>query len=192
MTTGVRRYQKNKPFWILLKQRQWGSSGISWTICKSFAPRSRQMTMPAPRHSSFLWAGYSCCRPTNSIKALRASIETWCWITGIMKFLCAAFSKVLVKFRCISCFDWRCQENMSWCTGTGGGLSGLWPSRQPVACAVQRLANRQCLGAGNMPRCRVSCDDFKQRSSARVYTSNLAPCTCKTHCCQLHSMKAVQ
>ena len=27
-------------------------SGISWAICKS-APRSRQMTMPAPHHSVF-------------------------------------------------------------------------------------------------------------------------------------------
>ena len=29
------------------------SSGISWTICKSFAPCSRQITMPAPHHSIF-------------------------------------------------------------------------------------------------------------------------------------------
>jgi len=27
-------------------KRWWGGSGISWTICKSFAPRSRQITMP--------------------------------------------------------------------------------------------------------------------------------------------------
>jgi len=30
-----------------------GGSGISWTICKSFAPRSRQITMPVPHHSVF-------------------------------------------------------------------------------------------------------------------------------------------
>ena len=35
-------YQKGKPFWILLKQRWWGVSGISWTICKLFALRSRR------------------------------------------------------------------------------------------------------------------------------------------------------
>ena len=29
-------------------------SGISWAVCKS-APRSRQITMPAPHHSSFLY-----------------------------------------------------------------------------------------------------------------------------------------
>ena len=46
-------------------------SGISWGICKS-ASRSRQITMPAPHHSSFLQAGCPSCRPTNSVKALKA------------------------------------------------------------------------------------------------------------------------
>ena len=30
-----------------------GGSGISWTICKSFAPRSKQITTPVPHHSVF-------------------------------------------------------------------------------------------------------------------------------------------
>jgi len=46
-------------------------SGISWAICKS-APRSRQITMPVPYHSVFLQAGCPSCRPTNSVKALKA------------------------------------------------------------------------------------------------------------------------
>ena len=29
-------------------------SGISWTICKSFAPRPRQITTPVPHHSAFI------------------------------------------------------------------------------------------------------------------------------------------
>jgi len=41
-----------KPIWILLKQQTVSGSGISWAICKS-APRSRQITMPAPHHSVF-------------------------------------------------------------------------------------------------------------------------------------------
>ena len=49
-----------------------GGSGISWTICKLFAPRSRQITMPAPHHSVFLQAGCPSCHPTNSVKALKA------------------------------------------------------------------------------------------------------------------------
>jgi len=34
-------------------KRWWGGSGITWTICKSFAPHSRQITMPVPHHSVF-------------------------------------------------------------------------------------------------------------------------------------------
>jgi len=35
--------------------KRWrGGSGISWTICKSFAPRSRKITMPVPHQSAFI------------------------------------------------------------------------------------------------------------------------------------------
>ena len=34
-------------------KRWWGGIGISWTICILFAPRSRQITTPAPHHSIF-------------------------------------------------------------------------------------------------------------------------------------------
>ena len=44
--------RKVKPVWILLKQETVSGSGISLAICKS-APRSRQITMPAPRCSVF-------------------------------------------------------------------------------------------------------------------------------------------
>ena len=63
--------RKVKPMWILLKQETVSGSGISWTICKS-APRSRQITTPAPHHSVFLQAGCPSCHPTNSVKALKA------------------------------------------------------------------------------------------------------------------------
>ena len=46
-------------------------NGISWAICKS-APRSKQITMPPPHCSVFLQAGCPSCRPTNSVKALKA------------------------------------------------------------------------------------------------------------------------
>jgi len=39
--------------WFYWSKRWWGGSGISWTICKSFAPRYRYITMPAPHHSIF-------------------------------------------------------------------------------------------------------------------------------------------
>jgi len=32
---------------------QWGGSGMSWTICKSFASRSWQIATPVPHHSVF-------------------------------------------------------------------------------------------------------------------------------------------
>ena len=51
-TTRVSWYQKGKPIWILLKQETVSGSGINWAICKS-APRSRQITTPAPHHSVF-------------------------------------------------------------------------------------------------------------------------------------------
>ena len=44
--------RKVKPIWILLKQETVSGSGISCTICKS-APRSRQITTPAPHYSVF-------------------------------------------------------------------------------------------------------------------------------------------
>jgi len=44
--------RKVKPIWISLKQETVSGSGISWAICKS-APRSRQITTPAPYRSDF-------------------------------------------------------------------------------------------------------------------------------------------
>ena len=63
--------RKVKPIWILLKQETVSGTGISWAVCKS-APRSRQITTPAPHHSLFLQAGCPSCRPTNSVKVLKA------------------------------------------------------------------------------------------------------------------------
>ena len=63
--------RKVKPIWILLKLETVSGNGIGWAICKS-APRSRQITTPAPHYSSFLQAGCPSCCPTNSVKALKA------------------------------------------------------------------------------------------------------------------------
>ena len=55
-TTRVSRHQKGRKvkhaIWILLKQETVSGSGISWAICMS-APRSRQITTPAPDYSVF-------------------------------------------------------------------------------------------------------------------------------------------
>ena len=51
----VGRYQKDKPFWILLKQEmmgwQWHQLNHMQIICTSL--QSRQITTPAPHHSIF-------------------------------------------------------------------------------------------------------------------------------------------
>ena len=51
-TTQVSRYQKGKTNLDFTEAREVSGSGISWAICKS-APRSRQITTPAPHHSVF-------------------------------------------------------------------------------------------------------------------------------------------
>ena len=66
--------RKVKPIWILLKLVTVSGTGISWAICKS-APCSRQTPTPAPHHC-FLQARCPSCRPTNSVKALKALYTT--------------------------------------------------------------------------------------------------------------------
>jgi len=71
-TIRVGRYQKGKTNVDFTEARdsewQWHHLGI----CKS-APRSRQITMPAPHHSVFLQTGCPSCHPANSVKALKAN-----------------------------------------------------------------------------------------------------------------------
>jgi len=43
----------------------WDGSGISWTMCKQSAPRSRQITTPTPYHSVFTgWTTNQQCQST--------------------------------------------------------------------------------------------------------------------------------
>ena len=77
-TTQVSRYQKARPFSILLKQRWWGGSGISWTICKLSALCSRQITTPAPHQTDFYGPdALHDTQPTAS-KHWRLNVSTWC------------------------------------------------------------------------------------------------------------------
>ena len=70
-TTQPSQYQKGKPIWILLKQETVSGRGISWTISKSLQTDYHASTTPL----SFLQAGCPSCRPTNSVKALKANNE---------------------------------------------------------------------------------------------------------------------
>ena len=68
-------------------------SGISWAICKS-APRCRQITMPVPH--SFLQAGCPSCRPTNSVKALKALVSRCQKDKTNLTYLQLAFSTLML------------------------------------------------------------------------------------------------
>jgi len=47
-------------------------SGISWTICKQSAPRSRQTTTPTPHHSIFTgWMLF--LTPANIVRTLKTN-----------------------------------------------------------------------------------------------------------------------
>jgi len=74
-TTQVSRYQKSKTNQDFTEARdsewQWHQQG-HMQVCTS---RSRQITTPAPHHSVFLQAGCPSCRPTNSVRALKAKVS---------------------------------------------------------------------------------------------------------------------
>jgi len=68
---------KGKPFWILMKQKMMGDSGIIWTICKSFARHSRQITAPVPHHSVFRSSPQSWPnKPGKKCPSVTASVHT--------------------------------------------------------------------------------------------------------------------
>ena len=76
-TTRVSRYQKGKSSLDFTEatDSEWQWHQLSHVMCKS-APRSTQITMPAPHRSVFLQAGCPSCHPTKSVKALKAFINT--------------------------------------------------------------------------------------------------------------------
>jgi len=73
-TTRVSRYQKGKTNLDFIEARdsewQWHQLG-HMQVCTSI----QQITMPAPHHAVFLQAGCPSCRPTNSVKALKAAVD---------------------------------------------------------------------------------------------------------------------
>ena len=71
--------RKVKPVWILLKKETVSGGGISWAICKC-APRSRQITMPAPHQSVFYRPFYFI--HTFWIIDIPPSVLWHCWLGG--------------------------------------------------------------------------------------------------------------
>ena len=79
--------RKVKPIWILLKQETVGGSGISWAImqvCTSLQTDNHTSTPPL---LCFLQAGCPSCRPTNSVKALKAKMILLPLVTKVRKLV---------------------------------------------------------------------------------------------------------
>jgi len=89
--------RKVKPIWILLKQETVSGSGISWAVCKS-APRSRQITTPAPHHSDFYMPDtLPAAQPTAS-KHGRVIV-----LLNIFCETCNLFSTRMKQSQCLLC-----------------------------------------------------------------------------------------
>ena len=107
-TTKVSRYQKGKTNLELLKQETVSNSSISWAICKS-APRSRQITMPAPHHSVFY-------RPDAFPAAQPTASKHWRQCT-IRQFQCTLGSNQSIS---PACWDYSSKPitAVQWVNGT--------------------------------------------------------------------------
>jgi len=110
-TTQVSRYQKGKTNLDFTEARgskwQWHQLG-HMHVCISL-----QTTMPAPHHSVFLQAGCLSCRPTNSVKALKAYTYTYIQIYIVPKI-------VRTNLRC-----WHRMTRRYRQTGRDGILGGV-------------------------------------------------------------------
>ena len=93
-TTWVCRYQKGKTNLDFTGARNSGS-GISWAICTSLQTDNHASTPPL----YFLQAGCPSCRPTNSVKALKAHKRLWRWsyfIVVIIYFVVIDYNRQIV------------------------------------------------------------------------------------------------
>jgi len=74
-TTWVSRHQKNKPFWILLERErigwQWHQLDHMQIICTLLQTDNHFQYLT----TQFLQAGCPSCHPTNSVKALKATLH---------------------------------------------------------------------------------------------------------------------
>ena len=115
-TTSVGQYQKDKPFWILLKQEmmewQWHQLNHMQIICTSLQTDN----MPAPHHSIFLQARCPACHPTNSVKALKAVMQaiTHCNIKllPLPNIMHLKGGKLMTKCMCVQCIRKKLMQSL--------------------------------------------------------------------------------
>jgi len=104
-TTSVCQYQKGKTSLDLNEARDdgiLGGSGISWTICKQSAPRSRQITTPTPHYSFFLQAGCSSRRPTDKCQSTEGML--FMYVENVWNFIIWNIKLLTVSVFWVSCF----------------------------------------------------------------------------------------
>jgi len=142
-TTRVSRYQKGK---TNLKQETVSGSDISWAICKS-APRSRQITTPAPHHSVFYRPDALPATQPTATKHWRHKHSRLAWPhfheTGTSWSTCTPNLKSLVLSTPKICPGPQNVEisHVPLTTPTSGTVSNwLWrpPPKWPILCRVGR------------------------------------------------------
>jgi len=78
MTTWVSQLKKVNHSGFYWSKRWWGGTGISWTTCKSFAPRCsgcRQINTPVPPHHSVFTGRMPLLPPSQQCKALKRQLN---------------------------------------------------------------------------------------------------------------------
>jgi len=89
--------RKIKPIWTNLDFTEARDSEWQWHQLGHMqdAPRSRQITMPVPHHSSFLQTGCPSCSPTNNVKVLKALYNKFSKIFIVTKTLGIKFAEII-------------------------------------------------------------------------------------------------
>jgi len=151
-------------------------SGIIWAVCKS-APRSRQITTPAPHHSVFLQAGCPSCCPTYSVKALKALQK----VAQVIGNLTAPGFYRMLMLQALSvlttqCHVWLVITNVGllcrWSSGTTAydastrSVPRSWQSRQDVSAWHDDASQWQCWDAAVIGHvCRTA---IRRSASSRL------------------------
>jgi len=81
----------------------WDGSGISWTVCKQSAPRSRHATTPAPHHSIFTGRMLFHAQPTVSKHWRHEATDRTCML---LTYLILIHSKVYILNICVYHIAW--------------------------------------------------------------------------------------
>jgi len=102
-------------------KRWWGGSGIRWTICKSFAIHSRQITTPAPHHLIFY--------RQDAIRAAQPSVKTGMGRYG------GTDCPELPKTSCVDCAN----PTRIWFPGGDGGI--FRPAMMPSSHWSSNMVN---------------------------------------------------